>query len=66
VAFGMIGKADTWSRRNSFPEYAPEPNPETKKKHVVWFVLDVDRPLFAFAGIWTEFRGGRGIQGVNP
>jgi putative SOS response-associated peptidase YedK len=25
---------------NSFAEYAPEPNPETKKKDVVWFALD--------------------------
>ena len=25
---------------NSFVEYAPEPNPETKKKDVVWFALD--------------------------
>jgi len=38
---------------NSFSEYAPETNPETKKKDVVWFALDDDRPLFAFAGIWT-------------
>jgi putative SOS response-associated peptidase YedK len=36
---------------NSFAEYAPEPNPETKKKDVVWFALDDDRPLTAFAGI---------------
>jgi putative SOS response-associated peptidase YedK len=36
---------------NSFAEYAPEPNPETKKD-VVWFA----RLLFAFAGIWTEYR----------
>jgi len=43
----------------SFAEYAPEPNPETKKKDVVWFALNDDRPLFAFAGIWTEFRGDR-------
>ena len=35
---------------NSFAEYAPEPNPETKKKDVVWFALDDDRPLFAFGG----------------
>jgi putative SOS response-associated peptidase YedK len=42
---------------NSFAEYAPEPNPETKKKDVVWFALNDDRPLFAFGGIWTEFRG---------
>jgi hypothetical protein len=24
---------------NSFAEYAPEPNPETKKKDVVWFAM---------------------------
>jgi hypothetical protein len=35
---------------NSFAEYAPEPNPETKKKDVVWFGLNEDRPLFAIAG----------------
>jgi hypothetical protein len=28
--------------------HAPEPNPETKKKDVVWFALNDDRPLFAF------------------
>jgi putative SOS response-associated peptidase YedK len=47
---------------NSFSEYAPEPNPETKKKDVVWFALDDARPLFAFAGIWTEFKGDRGTK----
>jgi hypothetical protein len=47
---------------NSFAEYAPEPNPETKKKDVVWFALDDDRPLCAFAGIWTEFKGDRGTK----
>jgi putative SOS response-associated peptidase YedK len=36
---------------NSFSEYAREPNPLTKKKDVVWFALNDDRPLFAFAGI---------------
>jgi putative SOS response-associated peptidase YedK len=40
---------------NSFAEYAPEPNPETKKD-VVWFALNEDRPLFAFGGLWTEHR----------
>ncbi len=29
---------------NSFAEYAPQPNPETKKKDVVWFALNDDRP----------------------
>jgi putative SOS response-associated peptidase YedK len=47
---------------NSFADYAPEPNPETGKKDVVWFALNDDRPLFAFAGIWTEFRGDRGTK----
>jgi hypothetical protein len=39
-----------------------EPNPETKKKDVVWFALNDDRPLFAFAGIWTTFNGDRGTK----
>ena len=47
---------------NSFAEYAPEPNPETEKKDVVWFALNYDRPLTAFGGIWTEFRGDRGTK----
>jgi hypothetical protein len=28
----------------------------------VWFALNDDRPLFAFGGIWTEFRGDRGTK----
>ena len=44
---------------NSFAEYAPEANPETKKKDVVWFAINDDRPLTCFAGIWTEFKGDR-------
>jgi putative SOS response-associated peptidase YedK len=47
---------------NSFAEYAPEPNPETKKRDVVWFALNEDRPLTCFAGIWTEFKGDRGTK----
>jgi hypothetical protein len=47
---------------NSFGEYAPEPNPGTEKKDVVWFALNDDRPLAAFGGIWTEFRGDRGTK----
>jgi hypothetical protein len=37
-------------------------DPATGKKDVVWFALNDDRPLFAFAGIWTEFRGDRGTK----
>jgi hypothetical protein len=29
---------------------------------VVWFALNDDRPLFAFAGIWTDFKGDRGTK----
>jgi putative SOS response-associated peptidase YedK len=47
---------------NSFAEYAPEPNPETKKKDVVWFALNDARPLTAFASIWTTFKGDRGTK----
>src|ERR1700681_4259892 len=47
---------------NSFSEYAPEPNPETRKKDVVWFALNDDRPLFVIAGIWTTFNGDRGTK----
>ena len=52
---------DTLVAANRFPDYAPEPNPETKKKDVVWFAIN-DRPLTCFAGIWTEFKGDRGTK----
>ena len=40
----------------SFCEYA-----DTKpRKTPIWFALDADRPLFAFAGLWTRWRGMRG------
>ncbi len=40
----------------SFCEYA-----DTKpRKTPIWFALDPQRPLFAFAGIWTPWRGARG------
>jgi putative SOS response-associated peptidase YedK len=42
--------------------YLISANPETKKKDVVWFALNDDRPPFAFAGIWTEFEGDRGTK----
>jgi hypothetical protein len=48
----------------SFSEYAPEPNPETKKKDVVWFALNEARPLFAFAGIRVEI-GCCGCHGIT-
>ena len=29
---------------------------------MVWFALNEERPLFAFAGIWTTFYGDRGTK----
>ncbi len=29
---------------------------------MVWFALNNERPLTAFAGIWTEFKGDRGTK----
>lgn len=49
----------------SFSEYAPEPNPVTKRKDVVWFALSEERPLAFFAGIWTRWDGVRGTK-ANP
>jgi putative SOS response-associated peptidase YedK len=47
---------------NSFAEFAPERNPATGKKDIVWFALNDGQPLFAFAGIWTEYKGDRGTK----
>jgi putative SOS response-associated peptidase YedK len=41
---------------DSFAEYAPEPNPATARR------MSCGLPLFAFAGIWTEFKGDRGTK----
>ena len=32
----------------------------TPRKTPIWFALSEDRPLFAFAGLWTPWRGVRG------
>ena len=47
---------------SSFSEYA-----DTKpRKTPVWFALDDDRPLFAFAGIWRPWTGVRGPKRDEP
>jgi putative SOS response-associated peptidase YedK len=44
------------SPATSFCEYV-----DTKaRKTPMWFALSEDRPLFAFAGLWTSWRGARG------
>jgi putative SOS response-associated peptidase YedK len=40
----------------SFCEYADT----TPRKTPIWFALGDDRPVFAFAGLWTRWRGVRG------
>jgi len=44
----------------SFSEYGQAPDPVTKRKPLHWFALDETRPLFFFAGIWTQWYGTRG------
>jgi putative SOS response-associated peptidase YedK len=49
----------------AFPD--PTVNNQTKPtsapmSEMVWFALKDDRPLAAFAGIWTEFKGDRGSK----
>lgn len=39
----------------SFREYA-----DTKPRKPIWFALRVNRPLFAFAGVWTFRKNARG------
>jgi putative SOS response-associated peptidase YedK len=38
------------------------PHPMAGKKDVVWFARDRSRPMFSFAGIWTEWGGERGTK----
>ena len=40
----------------------PHNEPRDQKKDVVWFALNEDRPLFAFGGLWAEYKGDRGIK----
>lgn len=44
----------------AFSEYELEPDPETGKKPLRWFVLSNDQPLFMMAGIHTRWTGARG------
>jgi putative SOS response-associated peptidase YedK len=44
----LKSKTAAWCRSTALPNTRPEPNPETKKKDVIWFALDDDRPLTSF------------------
>jgi putative SOS response-associated peptidase YedK len=56
---GNSRRAQPAPRRRSS---AGRPSPTSATRRRRWFALDDDRPLFAFAGIWTEFRGDRGTK----
>jgi putative SOS response-associated peptidase YedK len=43
----------------SFSEYGAIPVPGTTKKPLYWFALNEERPLFFFAGVWTQWHGTR-------
>jgi putative SOS response-associated peptidase YedK len=55
-------RTGAWSQPTASPNMRRSPKPEAKKKHVVWFAIDDDRPLTCFAGIWTELKGDRGTK----
>ena len=49
----------------SFAEPSPTPgdkDPETGVQRNYWFATAPDRPLFAFAGLWTTWRGVRKVR----
>lgn len=45
----------------SFSEPSPTKG-EDGKTHPVWFALNEDAPLFAFAGVWTPWRGVKKVK----
>jgi hypothetical protein len=47
-----------WSRSTASPNVSPS---RTRRQDVL-FALNHERPLCAFAGIWTEFKGDRGTK----
>lgn len=47
---------------NSFAEYAPEPNPETKKKDVVWFALSGNSSNIRLRRRLDRVQGDRGTK----
>jgi hypothetical protein len=57
-----LRKADAWSRPTALLSMRWSRTLKTKKEDVIWFVPNDDRPLFAFASIWTEFKGERGTK----
>ncbi len=46
----------------SFAEPAREKDPETGRKGNHWFAIGDDRPLFFFAGIWTNWTSVRKLK----
>jgi len=65
VPFTSFSEYDDKANPKSLKGEDGTPHPMAGKKDVVWFALDQDRPLAAFAGIWTPFSGTRGTK-ANP
>lgn len=59
------GRAAVASFRRRALRASTKPGPTAGKKAWTWFAPGEDRPLFAFAGIWTLWRGVRGTA-ANP
>lgn len=62
VPWTSFSEYDDTAHPKSLKTGAGAPHPMAGKKDVVWFALDTDRPLAAFAGIWTPWTGTRGTK----
>ena len=57
---GAAGSANTTAASCQQPRSANTPTRSHERSPLKWFALGRDRPLFAFAGLWTPWRGVRG------
>lgn len=62
VPFTSFSEYNDVANPRSLKDENGAPHPMAGKKDVVWFALDRDRPLAAFAGIWTPWTGTRGTK----
>lgn len=62
VPFTSFSEYNDTANPKSLKNGDGSPHPMAGKKDVVWFALDSDRPLAAFAGIYTPWSGTRGTK----
>lgn len=65
VPFTSFSEYNDVANPKSIKNADGSPHPMAGKKDVVWFALNEERPLAAFAGIWTPWTGTRGTK-ANP